>query len=616
MKSALFFSVAATCTLVLFAACSASPGGSGIATTIANPDGGLTTSDGGTSACAQTCTAAPANGTPTCTAGQCGFACNSGYERSNGACVSTLVVVPGQVGLRTTQARMTESGALQLNVQVANGVDGVPFALTPSQLLVKTDDGLLRAAAAFSSGTAWVDGKDFPSDGRIAGGSSFQWRVQVPAVTRASGVQPLELQFTTSDGRKASASVSLEPCTTCGSTCTYLDRDLQNCGACNKRPDGTQAMQCSGGAFKCDATSATLCAQGGASSFACVDTQSSTKHCGACGVAAPANGVCNAGVSGCAGNTTLVNGVCGTPQWRQVSSGTTDALQSVWQAANGTVFAAGGNFPQGSSNGVGKVLRGSGGAFSIISTTGQTFSLGIWGASDAELWCGGYGGTIQRWNGTGWAATPVPNATRGAAKEINSLWGSSSTDVWATRGAGEIVRWNGSQWLNQADPVINSTNGWLGIGGTSSSDVWSVGYYNRGVPPFDNTTQGSSAHWNGAVWSQVAMPTTASGLFTTWFAAPNDGWAVGLEGTIVRWNGTAWLKVASGTTEKLQGVWGPSANDVWVVGDNGVMLHWNGTAFSEVPSGTTQWLHSVRGISAYDIWAVGEAGTLLHYALQ
>jgi hypothetical protein len=38
------------------------------------------------------------------------------------------------------------------------------------------------------------------------------------------------------------------------------------------------------------------------------------------------------------------------------------------------------------------------------------------------------------------------------------------------------------------------------------------------------------------------------------------------------WNGAAWSSVATGTTARLDAVWGSSATDVWAVGLYGTIL--------------------------------------------
>jgi len=98
-----------------------------------------------------------------------------------------------------------------------------------------------------------------------------------------------------------------------------------------------------------------------------------------------------------------------------------------------------------------------------------------------------------------------------------------------------------------------------------------------------------------------------------WGSSSSDVFAVGDGGTILHYNGDSWSSMASGTTHRLYDVWSSSSSDVFAVGDGGIILHYNGTAWSSMSSGTTYHLHDVWGGSASDVFAVGDYGTILHY---
>lgn len=106
----------------------------------------------------------------------------------------------------------------------------------------------------------------------------------------------------------------------------------------------------------------------------------------------------------------------------------------------------------------------------------------------------------------------------------------------------------------------------------------------------------------------------ASALTALWpSTAASPVFAVGAKGTIVRFDGTAWTAQVSGTTQKLNGVWGSAPADVWAVGAGGTILHYDGAAWSPSGSGVSTTLEDVSGTSASDVWAVGEGGVVLHY---
>jgi hypothetical protein len=82
--------------------------------------------------------------------------------------------------------------------------------------------------------------------------------------------------------------------------------------------------------------------------------------------------------------------------------------------------------------------------------------------------------------------------------------------------------------------------------------------------------------------------------------------------TILHWKGSAWSASSSGTSNRLDGVWGSSASDVWAVGTAGTILHWNGSAWSASSSGTSDSFGSIWGNGASDVWAVAGGAILRH----
>jgi hypothetical protein len=187
----------------------------------------------------------------------------------------------------------------------------------------------------------------------------------------------------------------------------------------------------------------------------------------------------------------------------------------------------------------------------------------------------------------------------------------------------------------------------LGVAAVSASDVWVVGADDASTPPGQLAPLHTTLieHWNGAAWSIVPSPNSASGGYLAGIAAlsSTDVWAVGstdnasLGQTLIEhWDGASWSLVPSpspsgATNSYLAGVAGDAANDVWAVGfanypgsTPGVTVpqtlieHWNGTAWSLVPSPTfsttlDDQLTAVTAISGNDAWAVGETQTLPYY---
>ena len=101
------------------------------------------------------------------------------------------------------------------------------------------------------------------------------------------------------------------------------------------------------------------------------------------------------------------------------------------------------------------------------------------------------------------------------------------------------------------------------------------------------------------------------------FVDPNDGWAVGADGTILATNtgGAAWTAQTSGTSQALNGVSFVDPNDGWAVSAGGTILATNtgGATWTAQTSGTGQTLNGVSFVDADHGWAVGNDGTILAF---
>lgn len=107
----------------------------------------------------------------------------------------------------------------------------------------------------------------------------------------------------------------------CGTSCTAIARDAENCGACGKKcgagevcSQGACAASCGGGTTKCGTS--------------CVDTKSDGSNCGGCGTKCGATEVCNAGkcASACGAGSTTCGSSCVNTQTDQVNCGSCGTL--------------------------------------------------------------------------------------------------------------------------------------------------------------------------------------------------------------------------------------------------------------------------------------------------
>lgn len=73
-----------------------------------------------------------------------------------------------------------------------------------------------------------------------------------------------------------------------------------------------------------------------------------------------------------------------------------------------------------------------------------------------------------------------------------------------------------------------------------------------------------------------------------------------------------WVQQTSGTTQKLNHVYGFGPVSVFAVGDLGTILFWNGSKWLRRNSNTSRNLNKVWGASIASVWVVGSSGTMLN----
>ncbi|OGO31336.1 MAG: hypothetical protein A2136_06415, partial [Chloroflexi bacterium RBG_16_54_11] len=260
----------------------------------------------------------------------------------------------------------------------------------------------------------------------------------------------------------------------------------------------------------------------------------------------------------------------------------------------------------------------------------------VWAVGDFNT-AGGHGQVLLlKWDGSAWAVVPGDNTgPDGVQFTLRAASAVSQNDVWSvgTNSHALAEHWNGSQWsivsapnAGVGDNIIN------GVSGTSSNDVWEVGYYWFGT---ENRTL--IEHWDGAAWSIVASPNEfkrLNALNGVEALYPSDAWAVGAASSgqandqttlVLHWDGTSWTIIpspspGSGYMNELFAVSAISPNDIWAVGGlentgeyaKTLVEHWDGTSWSVIPSanmpGVNNGLYGVVAIAPNDVWAVGYYG--------
>lgn len=280
--------------------------------------------------------------------------------------------------------------------------------------------------------------------------------------------------------------------------------------------------------------------------------------------------------------------------WAVENSSTTDQLNGIWGDYDHKVYAVGND---------GTIIERDGNADLTVDwttqVTGTSNSMfgGIWGADGSNIWAvGGSGvsnmGTVMKWNGAVWDVQTVVASPPLTDFPSLGVYAATQSDVWLVGAGGGIMKWDGSNWSSQSSGTTQTLHA---VWGLSANSVWAVG--NGGVIRF----------WNGSTWSTQTSPTTMA-LYGVWGADGNNVWAVGQDGIIIKWNGTSWSAVSQGgyVLYTLTDVYGTSATNVWAVGHFGRILKWNGTSWTQRFPPADSNLYDVWAADANNVWAVGD----------
>ncbi len=259
----------------------------------------------------------------------------------------------------------------------------------------------------------------------------------------------------------------------------------------------------------------------------------------------------------------------------------------------------------------------------------------VWAVGEFNATGGNQQTLFLQWNGTAWVQVAGDNTgPTGVQFFVSAVSAISGSDIWAVGNNSHTIaeHWDGTQWHIVSTPNAGIGNNVLnGVSGSSSTDVWEVGYYT-----FGTWKQTLIQHWDGTRWRIVRSPNSGKRINILNGAktiSPSDAWAVGSADSGVadqttltlHWDGARWTIVPSpspGTLglNALYGVAANSANDLWAVGSytnsgefaQTLIVHWDGASWSVIPSanvpGDNNELYGVVALGPNDVWAVGYHG--------
>ncbi len=215
----------------------------------------------------------------------------------------------------------------------------------------------------------------------------------------------------------------------------------------------------------------------------------------------------------------------------------------------------------------------------------------------SEGWAVGQGGRLLQYSGGKWTEHESPTTD-----DLKHVHMSSSDSGIAVGHSGTIIRYDGSRWREalEATPGLSLRSGhelpsgeaWV-VGHRMVDDDWSCGILHR----IDGT------------WQSVNCPISHP-LYDVEFAGPDDGWAVGVSGTILRYHNGGWGRFASPTEEDLVALNLAGRDDGFAVGSGGVILRLTQGRWRIERSPVAASLSDVSEDAHGEAWAVG-SGVIL-----
>lgn len=142
--------------------------------------------------------------------------------------------------------------------------------------------------------------------------------------------------------------------------------------------------------------------------------------------------------------------------------------------------------------------------------------LCAWAPGPNQLYAGGHGGVILRWDGTRWTTESTPTQ-----KTIFAIHGRTTSDIWAVGGdpytstitnRSLILHFDGTAWKEVAAPQFNGyTYTFNAVHALAANDVWAT---------IDNGT--FLVHYDGKKWDWMSLPLSVEGSFKAIASAGAD----------------------------------------------------------------------------------------------
>jgi hypothetical protein len=209
----------------------------------------------------------------------------------------------------------------------------------------------------------------------------------------------------------------------------------------------------------------------------------------------------------------------------------------------------------------------------------------------------------------------------GSSTPYWAIWGSGPNDIFAvgrtSSGAtGRITHFDGNVWSDMALPT--GTSQLWGVWGTGPKNVYAGGEANdisRRLLRYDGLT------WRAQPLGSPPPPSSFGPPYGIWGSGPSDIYAVTYNGNVTRFNGIGWLQQttpdlmpshpSNGYT--LNSIWGSGPNDIFAVGGitqsspwSGMLLHYDGLTWKQQADSSG---------NSEELWSVWGTGSTNVYAV-
>jgi hypothetical protein len=300
--------------------------------------------------------------------------------------------------------------------------------------------------------------------------------------------------------------------------------------------------------------------------------------------------------------------------WRPLNGPTNLALNDVWGAADGWVYAVGNDA---------LVLRGRGRSWEILpvpeDVPPELPLRSVFGFAPDFVLVGGF----LRWDGAAWTELPDLPVT---AYEV---WGTSADDFFAMDATGDVARRKNGAWsLSFESPDELGYPSYLftdmaGIG----SDIYVVGETSL------YQTEGIALHFDGSGWWDLAAPAGAT-VAAIGGASADDVHAFDIldtdgAGAFIRYDGAAWTEILALDHRWVSDIFALAPSDVYAVStrtpiisptstfevfDSGRLFRFDGAAWTELSPSFGDAPAAIWGTSDANLYVVGNDGSIYHTA--